>query len=121
MFWKHSKNESKSLLVATLLLFSAYAVFISSAWHNFSTQELAITANSVGVYAGVESNEVNTLLAQLDERERVLEARENAILNTATPFNNSTLLFMTLLGFGLFGLILTNFYLDSKRRLNLAT
>jgi hypothetical protein len=120
MFWKYSKKESKSLLVATLLLFSAYALVLGVAWNNVVFEEFSLTANSVGVFAGVQKNEVNSLVAQLDAREQSIEAREQALLDNRRGFDDRTLLFITLAGFGLLGLILLNFYLDTKRRRNFA-
>lgn len=120
MFWRHSKSETKSLLSATLILFSAYAFLIGQSWKNVITEELQITANSVSVYAGVEENEINTLVAQLHEREKTLEARENAIASRSVVADNTTLLLVTIIGGSLLGLILLNFYLDSRRRTSFA-
>ena len=76
-------------------------------------------ANSVGVFAGVEENEVNALATQLDARERALNAREEALLTAQSSTTDElTLLLLTLSGFGMFGLILLNFYLDGRRRMS---
>lgn len=120
MFWRHSKSDIKSLLTATLLLFSAYAFLIGQSWKNVLTEELYLTANSVGVYAGVEENEINTLVAELHEREKAIEARENAVISRVVVTDDTTLLFVTIMGAGLLGLILLNFYLDSRRRISFA-
>ena len=123
MFWKYSPQESKLLLVATLMLFSAFSLVIGSSWRTYVVSDVYMTANSVGVYAGVEGNEFNTLAQALDEREQELDRREQALINSSanatTPIDEITLLLVTIAGFGLFGLILLNFYLDSKRRVSI--
>lgn len=118
MFWLYSKKEVKLLLNATLLLFAAFALVLGQGWQVIHEQE-QLTANSVSVYVGVEENEVNTLLAQLDEREKVLDAREVALNTAQNSGDKKVLLLITLMGGGLLGLILMNFYLDSKRRRSL--
>jgi len=122
MFWAHSTRELKALLVATLMLFSAFALVAGGSLHNVALKYYEQTANTVGVFAGVKENELNTYVAELDERERVLVAREEALLASQSSSANSdiTLLLLTLSGFGMFGLILLNFYLDSRRRISLA-
>ncbi len=121
MFWVHSTHEIKALLVASLLLFSGFAFTIGSSWHATATHALLLPANSVGVFAGVEENEVNALATQLDARERALNAREEALLTAQSSTTDElTLLLLTLSGFGMFGLILLNFYLDGRRRMSIA-
>jgi len=80
-----------------------------------------LPAQSIGVYAGVEQNEYNTLAAELSARERELAAQE-AVLRGGAPqqVDSATLLAIVCVGAGLLGLILLNFFLDSKRRRSLA-
>lgn len=120
MFWLYSKKEGKLLLNATLLLFASFALLLGQNWQALEERDAQLTANTVGIYAGVPENEVNTLLAQLDEREKVLEIREEAILQTENTSDRKTFILMLVVGSGLLGLILLNFYLDSKRRNSLA-
>lgn len=119
MFWKYTRSETKLLLNATLLLAAAFALFVGQNWQMMLEQERYLTANTVGVYAGVEDNGVNSLVAQLEEREKELDARELALVKSNTLSNRNTLLGMMLTGMALFGLIMLNFYLDSKRRMSL--
>ena len=119
MFWLYSKKEIKLLLNTTLLLFVAFALLLGQSWNNALQEDSELTANTVGVFAGVEENGVNTLAVQLDEREKVLNARELALATSQSTGNKKVLLLITLMGCGLLGLILMNFYLDSKRRRSL--
>jgi hypothetical protein len=117
MFWRYSLKDTKLLLNLTLLLFSAFAVFLGRSWNIVSETESNVIANSVGVYASIEENEVNGLLAQLNEKEKELNEREIAIVEKENRNEKETLLWISLIGFGLFGLILLNFYLDFKKRM----
>ncbi|HCC04849.1 TPA: hypothetical protein DEP58_00910 [Patescibacteria group bacterium] len=121
MFWLYSKREIKLLLNTTLVLFSAFALLLGQSWSIALQQDSDLTANTVGVYAGVEENGVNTLVAQLDEREKMLDARELALTTSQGSGDRKVLLLITLMGSGLLGLILMNFYLDSKRRKSLVS
>ncbi len=122
MFWKHSRKDTALLLNATLVLASAYAFVILQAWNDgYPSQHMEeMTANSVGIYAEVEENEVNGLVAQLDAWEEELTAREATLLRAEQTNERYPLLLITVVGFGLLGLILLNFYLDTKRRVSLA-
>jgi len=121
MFWLYTKKEFKLLLNTTLLLFATFALLLGQSWSKALEHESELTANTVGVYAGVEENEVNTLVAQLDEREKVLNARELALNISQNSSDKKVLILITLVGGGLLGLILMNFYLDAKRRMSLAS
>ncbi len=121
MFWKYSNKDTKLLLVATLFLFAAFALFISGSLKKIDNGKTSITANSIGVFAEVEQNEINSTMAKLDARSKELDLREARIMNNkSASFDRNTLLVMAVAGFGLFGLILLNFYLDFKRRISLA-
>jgi hypothetical protein len=105
----------KVLLVATLLLFSGYGLLLANSWRDAALTTGIQTASTVGVFAGVPENEVNRYMAQLTEREAQLVLREEA-LASAPATDTRTLLLITLIGAGLLGLILLNFYLDMHRR-----
>jgi len=116
MLWQYTRRDTKVLLVAVLCTFSAYGFLIGQGWTSRTT-DVAITANVVGVFAGVDANAENTLLAQLQEREHALEMREAmAVDRVASGTDDTTLFIVTIVGLALLGLILLNFYLDSKRR-----
>jgi hypothetical protein len=118
MLWRYSRRDTKVLLLATLLVFSGYGLLLGQSWRTeLRTNPSQVTANTVGVVAGVPENEVNTYAAALDERARTLDAREDAIMRASEA--SSTLRYVTFGGLGLFGLILLNFYLDHKRRMSL--
>lgn len=122
MFWKHSRRDTALLLNATLLLASAYAFVILEAWNDVTVVPYMenMVANSVGVYAGVEENEVNGIVAQLDAWEEELAQREDTLVRAEQKTNDRyPLRIITVIGFGLLGLILLNFYLDAKRRVSL--
>lgn len=120
MFWEYSRKESKVLLIITLLLFTTGALLLTQYWRT-ATDHQTLTANSVGVYAGVEANELNTLATQLNEKEESLIAREQALVRAQRGTSDEwTLYIVALVGASLLGLILMNFYLDSKRRRSLA-
>jgi hypothetical protein len=118
MLWCYSRTNTKVLLLATLLVFSGYALLLGQGWQAAARTQVNLTGEAVGVLAGVEPNSVNTYMNQLDERARALDAREAAIVSQSTT-DTRTLLAVTLVGAGLLGLILLNFYLDSKRRMSL--
>lgn len=77
----------------------------------------------VGVGAGVAPSEFSELAAQIDAKERELEAREAALLEAeeraeqtvfSAPFTIEW--YVTLLAFILLILVLLNFYLDYRHR-----
>lgn len=110
----------KTFLNATLLLASAYVLFLGGVWGSAVYQKPSdMTANSVGVFLGVEENEVNRIVAMIDSKERELREREEVLARTASSESTLPLYAFSLIGIGLFGLILLNFYLDFKRRQSL--
>jgi hypothetical protein len=119
MFWKYTRSETKQLLNATLILFAGCALFVGHSWNVVVEQERSLTANTVGVMAGVEDNGVNTFVAQLDAREKELDALELALVQANSSSDRNMLIGVMILGASLFGLIMLNFYLDSKRRMSL--
>ncbi len=81
-----------------------------------------LTASTAGVFAGVEGNAINKLATELDEREKQLDLRESALIDKRiNDQNKGPLIIISFVGLGLLGLILLNFYMDSKRRMNLAS
>lgn len=121
MMWQYSRRDTKVLVLATLLVFSGFGLMAGNNWRSLApgTDPYLLSANSVGVLAGVSANRMNTLAEQLAERERELTAREAALAHTGQA-NAQTLMVVTVAGAGLLGLILTNFYLDNRRRHSLA-
>jgi|GEM_PF-3521368 len=122
MLWHYSRRESKLLLLATLVLSSGYAFLLAHDWQAQSPHDVALSASAVSVAANVEQNKVNTLMAQLEQREQQLSQREAALTATypERAASDQTLFLVTMVGIGLLGLILLNFYFDSKRRLSLS-
>lgn len=116
MLWRYSRKESKVLLVATLLLFTGYGLLLARDMQLVRRNDLMLTAQTVGVFVGVEENGINTLASQLDARARELDAREAMLVQAGTSTDARTLLLVAVVGAGLLGLILLNFYLDSKKR-----
>ena len=121
MLWHYTRREMKVLLLATLIVFSGYGFVLAHEWAQVVTTNLKLTANTVSVYAGVEPTEINTLAQQLDAREKDLDAREEALVRQGpvTQKDIRTLTVVSIVGAILLGLILLNFYLDSKRRYSL--
>ncbi len=86
-----------------------------------------LTGNVIGVSAGVAPNEFNTLIAQLSEREKELDARaealsarEQSIVSEldARQKERTKKVYMYLFGFTLllFFLVSLNYYLDYHRK-----
>lgn len=82
----------------------------------------ALTATAVGATAGVDPNPINTLAAQLKEKEASLDQREQVLSQIedeiiAKNSSNNTIAFISLGGsLLLFLLVGLNFYLDTRRR-----
>lgn len=123
MLWRYSRKDTKVLLLATLLVFSGYGLLLGQSWRTLAPVAPSPTttlANTVGVFAGVPENEINTYVAALDAREAALDAREASLETRAAPVDRRTLSIVSIGGAGLLGLILLNFYLDTKRRVSFA-
>lgn len=120
MLWRYSRRDTKVLLLATLLVFSGYAVVLGQSWQDTLVRnQQMLLAESVGVLAAVPENEMNTYSAALDERSRQLDEREKAMGGQVSRADTTTLWVVTVGGMCLFGLILLNFYFDHKRRLSM--
>lgn len=124
MMWQYTRRESKVLLLATLCTFSGYGLLVANDWRALEEkQATSQLAQSISVFAGVEQNQINTMSAELDARAQELAVREAALLaaeSSSSQQDRTVLLIVTLVGLALLGLILFNFYLDSKRRVSLA-
>jgi uncharacterized iron-regulated membrane protein len=122
MMWQYTRRETKLLLLATLLVFSGYGLILSQNWQVAQQDELRASqvATPVGVLAAVPENEVNTLVQQLQSKEEELAVREAELLRAGSRTDTKTLALVTIIGAGLLGLILLNFYLDMRRRHSLA-
>ena len=121
MMWQYSRRDTKFLLLATLLVSSGFGLMLSQNWQTHTEHAISgtLTAISVGILASVPQNELNTLASHLEERERDIVARE-AILARSGQEVTRTLIVVSVMGAGLLGLILMNFYLDNRRRHSLA-
>ncbi|MBP9760103.1 MAG: hypothetical protein KBD24_01915 [Candidatus Pacebacteria bacterium] len=122
MLWRYSRTDTKVLLLATLLVFSGYALLLAHDFRKARTREVLLTAQTIGVLASVPENGINTLAQQLDARARELDAREATLLRASEGQGTDTrvLVLVGIIGAGLLGLILLNFYLDSKRRVSVS-
>jgi hypothetical protein len=113
------------------LAFIAVAILALSAELSVSGLSLAelarsayqSAANVVAISAGIPSNEYNTIVAQIDAKEKELNARETALVaregGVSTATGNNPLAFYALGAVTalLFVLLLLNFYFDWKRGL----
>lgn len=115
MFWKYSRNDSKVLLLATLLVFSAYALMLWNDLRDIRERERE-SAQAIGVFASVPENELSTAAGQLEERARALDAREALLIEAERGGDRKTITLVAVAGGVLLGLILLNFYLDHVRR-----
>ena len=106
--------------MATLFVFSGYGLMLAKDLR--VSRSVDQSAQAIGVLAAVPENEYNTLAQQLDARAQELAAREATIVRAeqGPSTDQTTLLLVALMGAGLFGLILLNFYLDHQRRRSLA-
>ncbi len=117
----HSVLRVSLVIVATTLIFDSG--LLSPITEKLSDNAITYVASGVvGVLASVPPNELNTLSAELNEREREIAARE-ALLNEREiqtrdfgigDIDYSTYVLSTIL-FMLTVLILFNYYLDWRR------
>lgn len=115
--WRYSVHETKTLLMGTLVVAGVYGALLSQSF-DIEMSSNRLTGNTVGITAGVAPNELNTKALALLERERALEAREASLdtAQVATKTDRTALIFSSVVGLILLGLILLNFYLDGMRR-----
>jgi hypothetical protein len=121
MLWKYTRRDTKILLLATLCVFSAYALMLAGDWQTArSIQQESLRANSVGIYATVPETEESRIATELRDKERELLAREVALSSAEEGIRDTgTLWYVSIVGGVLFVLILLNFYLDHIRRRSL--
>lgn len=115
MLWHYTRHEMKVLLITTLCVSAGCTLVVSHVVQREPIDDLS--ANTVGVFAGVAPNVVNTRMDELNARERVLNARE-AAYTTVGPVSTRLLFVEIVVGMALLGLILLNFYLDHRRRVH---
>jgi hypothetical protein len=115
----HQVLRTSLVIVAFTLVFDGG--FVTPISKHLSDNTINYVANSVGVLAQIEPNELNTLAAELAERERQLNARDAALreieardFGTGTTFDISTYILSSIL-FLLTVLIITNYVLDWRR------
>lgn len=114
-----------ALAVATPLF--VYAFFLVPPAVLARDARSALTATAVGASAGVDPNPINTLAAQLKEKEASLDQREQVLSQiedeiVAKNSSTNTIAFISLGGsLLLFLLVGLNFYFDTKRRRNQMT
>jgi len=122
MFWQYSHADTKTLLIATLLVFSGYALLLTQElFRDMGAQDQQ--AQTIGVYAQIEETPESVVAAELAEWESDLTVREVALARTMQANRSEDtreLLVMMVVGVGLLGLILLNFYLDAHRRVHVA-
>ncbi len=118
----HGSLRTMILIGASVLVFDSGIV--SPLTKEFSDNALTYMASSVvGVMVGIPENELNTLTAQITERERELDAREAQLaareistreFNTGSTNDYSTFILSAIL-FVLTCLIVLNYALDWNR------
>ncbi len=118
MYWRYSRGDSKVLLLATLFVFSAYALMLWSDMREVREYERQ-GAQTIGVVASVPENELNSAATQLEDRARALDAREAALRDNERTPDRDTIVLVGIVGGVLLALILLNFYLDHARRRSL--
>ncbi len=109
------------LVVAVMLIFDGG--FITPVSKTLSENTYTYLASgAVGVFVGVEKNEINTLTAQITEKTKELDEREQALRQreiAARDFNSSgtdySVFILSLILFVLTLLILVNYFLDWRR------
>jgi hypothetical protein len=122
----HRSLRVSLVVVAFVLLFDGG--FVSPVTKVFSENTYMYLANAVGVFAGVQPNELNILTTQitertqeLDARERALKEREIAARDFGTTESDYSVYILSLILFILTILIITNYFLDWRRsRMTLA-
>lgn len=124
---RSTKKKKSPISVNTIALAVAaplfiYAFFLVPPMTLAHDARAALTATAVGATAGVDPNPINTLAAQLKEKEASLDQREQVLSQiedeiVAKNSSSNTIAFMSLGGsLLLFFLVGLNFYLDTKRR-----
>jgi hypothetical protein len=120
----HQILRTSLLVTAFVLLFDGG--FIVPVSKHLSQNAVEYMANSVGIMAQIEPNELNVITAELTRREQELNARESALREIeARDFGNSetndmSVYVLSLILFFLTVLILANYILDWRRSTRLS-
>ena len=112
----HAFLRIASLTLALVLLFESG--LLSPLTQDLSHQAGRHVASVIGINAAVEPTELNTLTAQLTERERDLRQREIAVQlkeETSDPATSTSTYILSILLFILLVLIVLNYALDYVR------
>lgn len=115
----HRILRVSALTIALILLFDGG--FISPMTKQLSNNTWSYLANSAGVFAQIEPNELNMLTAELTARDTELDQREAALRTIeARNFGNSektdySTYILSIILFLLTLLIVTNYVLDWRR------
>ena len=121
-YYTHSESQGSSVLL--WLGGSALVVALGMSIMLYTPlMDIAGQYAGVGMYAEVPSNEFNTLAQELSEKERELAIRESMIARREADVRNRfvdtrdgrELLYVSIFGLVLFGLIAMNFILDIRR------
>ena len=125
---KQGHNMNFIIAVGALTIaFSTAFMYGDIRWFNLAPIDGSSQSGSVGVGAGVEPNEFNTLARQVEEKERELDAREKEIIvrerevervEYVETTDRGALVYTTIIGLILLALILLNFLMDIRRNRN---
>ncbi len=109
-------------IVVTSLVLLFDGGFITPITKSLSQNTYVYLGNAVGIFAGVEPNELNVITAELTERTRNLDVREQQIREreiATRDFNSSrndySIYILSVILFALTCLILVNYALDWRR------
>lgn len=118
MLWRYTRRDTKILLLATVCVFTGYALILAQDWRVVRTQQSeSLGASTVGIYATVPETQESKIAQALRDKERELLARETALANLRQSKQDTVVLwYVSVVGGVLLVLILLNFYLDQKRR-----
>ncbi len=115
----HQILRSSLLVLILMLIFDGG--FITPVSKHLSDNTISYLANSVGVFAQIEPNDLNVLTAELTRRQRELDEREAALrtiearaFDTGSSPDYSTYI-LSLMIFILTVLIVGNYFLDWRR------
>ncbi len=123
----HSVLRIVSMTLAIMLLFDSG--ILSPVTHTLSENTQIYLAQSIGMYAGVEPNDINTLTAQLTQKERELNERESALaqreisvsLEKPTVGTSYSTYILSVILFLILVLLVLNYVLDFLRSRQVVT
>ena len=111
---RYHKFLRTSALVVVLVLFFDSG-FIFPVTEELSDNTVNYLANSIGIYASVEPNNINTLNAELNAREKALNEREIAAHSFGSGSSNYSTYILSTILFILTVLIVLNYVMDWMR------